>query len=147
MTLSDGTVKGELNTGRGHEISVLGIDTTLTLPFPTNVLVISPVFTHQSTEPSSDEKIIGFYGHSDWRHGWGGPRQFGIITAPKDVELPDVIYDMEELKNTDGGTGPVNLSLSHVPIATSEAISSALNARAYNISCCRDLAGPMSRNH
>ena len=26
-------------------------------------------------------------------------QKFGIITAPKDVELPDSVYDMEELQN------------------------------------------------
>ena len=25
--------------------------------------------------------------------------QFGIVTAPKDVELPDSVYDMEELQH------------------------------------------------
>lgn len=28
--------------------------------------------------------------------------EFGIITAPKDVVLPEHVYDMLELQNTDG---------------------------------------------
>jgi hypothetical protein len=30
-------------------------------------------------------------------------QKFGIITAPKDVELPDSVYDMEELQNNPTG--------------------------------------------
>ena len=52
---------------------------------------------------------MGLYGHSDWGHGWGGPHQFGIIIAPKEIDLPDAVYDMPELKNIDGGTGPASL--------------------------------------
>lgn len=29
--------------------------------------------------------------------------EFGIITAPRDVELPMQAYEMYELNNTDGG--------------------------------------------
>jgi hypothetical protein len=59
--------------------------------------------------PSGKEKIIGFYGRSDWnRGGFCGIEEFGIITAPRDVDLPETIYDLEELQNTDGGNGPVS---------------------------------------
>ncbi len=30
-------------------------------------------------------------------------RRFGILTAPKNVELPDAVYDMEELQNNPEG--------------------------------------------
>ncbi|KAI1339983.1 hypothetical protein F5Y15DRAFT_60612 [Xylariaceae sp. FL0016] len=58
---------------------------------------------------SSDETIIGFYGQSNPHSGY--TFEFGIITAPKDVVnsvdgLPRQIYDMPELKNTDGGLDP-----------------------------------------
>lgn len=46
---------------------------------------------------------MGFFGKSWWGPHFSGVAEFGIITAPKDLALPDVVYDMEELKNTDGG--------------------------------------------
>lgn len=58
-------------------------------------------------EPTESENIIGFYGRSDWGRGFSAIREFGIITAPKNVELPVSIYDLPELQNTDGGNGPV----------------------------------------
>jgi len=60
---------------------------------------------NHSLAPAENEKIIGFYGRSDWGTGFCGVQEFGIITAPKDVELPMSIYDLEELQNTDGGNG------------------------------------------
>ncbi|TVY40044.1 putative zinc metalloproteinase [Lachnellula subtilissima] len=59
----------------------------------------------QALEPAENEKIVGFYGRSDYRGGFCGIEEFGIITAPKDGELPDIVYDLPELQNTDGGTG------------------------------------------
>lgn len=53
--------------------------------------------------------IIGFYGRSDWNGGsFCGVEEFGIITAPRNAELPESVYDLEELQNTDGGTGSVS---------------------------------------
>ncbi|GAB1315528.1 hypothetical protein MFIFM68171_05738 [Madurella fahalii] len=46
--------------------------------------------------PLPNQKIIGFYGSSS-RHGMCS--SFGIITAPRDIELPDSLYDMDELQN------------------------------------------------
>lgn len=46
--------------------------------------------------------IVGFYGTSG---SSGYCSEFGIISAPKNVELPDSMYDLPELQNTDGGTG------------------------------------------
>lgn len=60
-------------------------------------------------EPTESERIIGFYGRSEWGRGFDGIEEFGIITAPKGVELPDSIYDLPELQNTDGGNGPVSV--------------------------------------
>ncbi|TVY82398.1 hypothetical protein LSUE1_G003869 [Lachnellula suecica] len=61
----------------------------------------------QLAEPADSEKIVGFYGRSDFDDGtFCGIQEFGIITAPKGVELPDTVYDLPELQNTDGGTGP-----------------------------------------
>ena len=42
---------------------------------------------------------------------FNGIEEFGIITAPRDAELPMVIYDLPELQNTDGGNGPVSEGL------------------------------------
>ena len=48
-------------------------------------------------QPAEGEKIVGFYGQSCV--GGGYCCEFGIITAPKERELPDVVYDMSELQN------------------------------------------------
>lgn len=48
------------------------------------------------------QKIIGFYGRSVWPDSCMQIEEFGIITAPKDVVLPEHVYDMLELQNTDG---------------------------------------------
>ncbi|KAH7351342.1 zinc metallo proteinase [Rhexocercosporidium sp. MPI-PUGE-AT-0058] len=61
----------------------------------------------QTLEPVSGHRIIGFYGWSKWGHGFSAIMEFGIITAPRDVDLPTIIYDMPELRNTDGGNAPV----------------------------------------
>lgn len=80
-TLADGTVRGELNEndryGENAEIVAL--------------------------EPEVGEKIVGFFGRSDWKRSFNGIQEFGIITAPQGVGLPECVYDMPELKNTDGG--------------------------------------------
>ncbi|KAK1750412.1 putative peptidase family-domain-containing protein [Echria macrotheca] len=71
--LSDGNARGALNCGSDRE----------------QVQVLTP-------DPG--QRIIGFYGSS-----YGLCQQFGIVTAPKDVELPDYVYDMEELQNKPEG--------------------------------------------
>ncbi|KAJ5630602.1 uncharacterized protein N7484_010702 [Penicillium longicatenatum] len=48
-------------------------------------------------EPNDDEVVVGFYGTS--YSGSGYTFEFGILTAPKEVELPDVVYDMPQLTN------------------------------------------------
>ncbi|KAJ6015696.1 hypothetical protein N7540_010287 [Penicillium herquei] len=48
-------------------------------------------------EPAEDEVIVGFYGQSGSKSGFN--HRFGILTAPKDVELPEKIYDMPEFNN------------------------------------------------
>jgi hypothetical protein len=47
--------------------------------------------------PEDNEVIVGFYGHSEPRSGY--TYEFGILTAPKALELPDVVYDLPELRN------------------------------------------------
>ena len=49
------------------------------------------------------ETVVGFYGQSYWGSNFDGLVEFGIITAPCGAELPENVYDMDELKNTDGG--------------------------------------------
>ena len=51
-------------------------------------------------EPPPGHKIIGFYGRSGT---WGMCYQFGIISAPIDVDLPISIWDLPELNNTNSG--------------------------------------------
>ncbi|KAJ6103207.1 hypothetical protein N7486_005634 [Penicillium sp. IBT 16267x] len=48
-------------------------------------------------KPNDDEVVVGFYGQSFWESGYTS--EFGILTAPVGVELPDVVYDMPELTN------------------------------------------------
>ncbi|KAK2028139.1 zinc metallo proteinase [Colletotrichum zoysiae] len=60
-------------------------------------------------EVQGDERIVGFYGRSWWGNHFDGLVEFGIITAPKHVELPDRVYEMKELQNTDGGRSAEDL--------------------------------------
>jgi hypothetical protein len=88
MHASDGSSWGELNEdgGWGGTISVT------------------------SLEPSPNERIIGFFGHSEYDGGFEGILEFGILTVPNDTseEIVQLCYEMAELKNTDGNTGPVS---------------------------------------
>ncbi|CAD0085515.1 unnamed protein product [Aureobasidium mustum] len=75
MTLSDGTKAGTLNScrfaGLASEDSAVKV-----------------------LEAGAGEKIVGFFGNSGYY-----TQEFGIITGPKDVELPARTYDMAELQN------------------------------------------------
>ncbi|KAL4816052.1 putative peptidase family-domain-containing protein [Aspergillus spinulosporus] len=84
MTLSNGESWGHLNY-RDDDGSEFGEDDY----GDTDSVVV--------LEPGEDEVIVGFFGHS--LKGSGFTYQFGILTAPKDVELPEVVYDMPELRN------------------------------------------------
>ncbi|KAL2848321.1 putative peptidase family-domain-containing protein [Aspergillus pseudodeflectus] len=44
--------------------------------------------------PGDDEEIVGFYGQS--AAGSGFTYQFGILTAPRGIVLPDAVYDLPE---------------------------------------------------
>ncbi|SPO04709.1 related to jacalin-like lectin domain-containing protein [Cephalotrichum gorgonifer] len=48
---------------------------------------------HDTTtlEPPRGERIIGFFGLSFWGEHFDQITEFGILTAPKDLELPDII--------------------------------------------------------
>jgi hypothetical protein len=72
-----------------------------------------PAASNWGLEPAENEKIVGFYGRSDYAGCFCGIEEFGIITTPKDVELPESVYDLPELQNTDGGTGPVSFLHNH----------------------------------
>lgn len=48
-------------------------------------------------EPENGDVIVGFYGTS--QQGSGFTYEFGILTAPEGVELPERVYEMEELRN------------------------------------------------
>ncbi|OJD13378.1 hypothetical protein AJ78_06167 [Emergomyces pasteurianus Ep9510] len=75
--LKDGTQGGRLS-GYGHVVE------TCTL------------------EPPPGQRIVGFYGRNWWGHMYDAMFEFGIITVPRDVHLPEVVYVMKELMNTDG---------------------------------------------
>ncbi|RDW61459.1 hypothetical protein BP5796_11351 [Coleophoma crateriformis] len=61
--------------------------------------------TSSALEASPDERIVGFFGRSDWGAHFDGIQEFGILTAPRDVEIPLSVYSMPELQNKDGGNG------------------------------------------
>ncbi|KAL2194409.1 putative peptidase family-domain-containing protein [Corynascus similis CBS 632.67] len=65
------------------------------LALPKGVEITKVALTTNLVPPKS-HRIIGFYGTSE---GWGMCSRFGIVTAPRDVDLPDSVYDMEELQN------------------------------------------------
>ncbi|KAJ5708092.1 hypothetical protein N7488_007893 [Penicillium malachiteum] len=48
-------------------------------------------------EPAEDEVIVGFYGRSGSKSGF--IHRPGILTAPRDVELPETVYDLPEFNN------------------------------------------------
>ncbi|PGH28241.1 hypothetical protein AJ80_00132 [Polytolypa hystricis UAMH7299] len=76
--LSDGSDGGELNEQAGEIVTL---------------------------QPPSGHKIIGFYGRNKWPYSFSEVDEFGIVTAPRDVEIPVAVYEMAELKNGDGGVG------------------------------------------
>jgi hypothetical protein len=58
--------------------------------------------------PSPDEVIVGFYGKSERGGGFCEVEEFGIITVKREVGiegLPDMVWDMPELRNTSGMEG------------------------------------------
>jgi hypothetical protein len=71
-------------------------------------LLLRLSFTDWSEEPAVGERIIGFCGKNDWSHSLCGVMEFGITTAPKNIELPMKVYELPELQNTDGGLGEVS---------------------------------------
>ncbi|OCL03505.1 hypothetical protein AOQ84DRAFT_302672 [Glonium stellatum] len=85
MRLSNGTIGGNLNTNGNLNVFIL--------------------------EPAESERIIGFYGKNNWNDRYCCLMEFGIITAPRNVELPMKVYELPELQNTDGGLGEVSLSV------------------------------------
>ncbi|KAK6832809.1 hypothetical protein RU639_003859 [Aspergillus parasiticus] len=48
-------------------------------------------------EPAEDEVIVGFYGQSHPMSGY--TFEFGILTAPRGVDLPGNVYDLPEFRN------------------------------------------------
>ncbi|KAE8363837.1 putative peptidase family-domain-containing protein [Aspergillus caelatus] len=54
----------------------------------------NPVFT---LEPAEDEVIVGFYGQSSSPSGYTS--EFGILTAPRGVKLPENVYNLPEFRN------------------------------------------------
>ncbi|KAH7324142.1 putative peptidase family-domain-containing protein [Stachybotrys elegans] len=71
MTLSNGRAMGALNLGGSSALA--------------EVLV-----------PDEGQRILGFYGRSG---AYGMCSEFGIVTGPKDKDIPDSVYDMPELQN------------------------------------------------
>lgn len=89
MYLSNGKAMGALNRGSGSGTAVTAL------------------------VPPPGHKIIGFYGRSG---KWGMCHEFGIVCAPNNVELPDSMYDMPELQNTNGGTAPRGVKVSFLEV-------------------------------
>ena len=100
MWLSNGKAMGALNVGysssgkRDKAVDILGM---FLLPS-----LCSTKHHHDANlfpVPPANHKIIGFIGSS---FEYGMCQSFGIVTAPKDVDLPDSVYDLEELQNNTG---------------------------------------------
>ncbi|OAX84462.1 hypothetical protein ACJ72_01162 [Emergomyces africanus] len=53
-------------------------------------------------EPPHGHRIVGFYGRSWWGRMCDAIFEFGILTAPRGVHLPEAVYGMKEFMNTDG---------------------------------------------
>ncbi|KAE8449912.1 hypothetical protein EG329_007389 [Mollisiaceae sp. DMI_Dod_QoI] len=104
FVIPDGVDIVKVEVGRSHELNGLRFH----MSNGTAGGYLYPSNSKHALEPTESEKIIGFYGRSDWGRRFDGIEEFGIITAPKDAELPDSIYDLPELQNTDGGNGPRN---------------------------------------
>ncbi|KAJ5380548.1 uncharacterized protein N7496_002976 [Penicillium cataractarum] len=95
MTLSNGTTWGHLNfSGNEDDDSDDGSDSDENSDYEDDQKKESVVVT---LEPGEDEVIVGFFGKSV--KGSGYTYEFGILTAPKGVELPEKVYDIAELRN------------------------------------------------
>jgi len=70
-----------------------------------------------SLEPEDGYRIIGFYGSSNGSTGWC--REFGIITAPRDVDLPNQLYPMAEF-NAQSFLGEKTPLETLIPASTSD---------------------------
>lgn len=102
--LSDGTSDGAISDWQQNEISILGMSCINLSSIMRLAAASRRELTYLFPEPSSGHKIIGFFGRSRWDPGHCCPvHEFGIVTAPRDVELPTAVYKMSELQNTDGG--------------------------------------------
>ncbi|POS78054.1 zinc metalloproteinase [Diaporthe helianthi] len=95
LHLSNGEVKGALSDGSLREDEQLCV-----------------------LEPPSGERIVGFYGRNYFAEDLEGMVEFGIITAPGDVELPAQVYEMPQLQNTDGGLTEADYDRADDPHAT-----------------------------
>jgi hypothetical protein len=88
-------VKVELKKYRLGTQFLGGISMTLSNGTRRGVLNSTEVGEIKVLEPGPGEKIVGFYGTS-----FNYTQEFGIVTGPKDVELPAQTYDMYQLQNT-----------------------------------------------
>lgn len=101
--LSNGDVKGSLSAG------ILEYEQSYVLGRFPDMLSLGVLAAFDwltiffDTEPPSGERIVGFYGRSYFAEELDGVVEFGIITAPMDIELPAQVYSMPQLQNTDGG--------------------------------------------
>jgi hypothetical protein len=72
-----------------------GISMTLSNGTRSGVLNSDDTGEIKVLESGPGERIVGFYGTS-----FNYAQEFGIVTGPKDVELPAQTYDMYQLQNT-----------------------------------------------
>jgi hypothetical protein len=93
LTIPDGVeiVKVEVNM-RGWTGILGGI--SMSLSDGTRVGVLNGVADVRVLQPGVGQKIVGFFGTTQ-----SYTQEFGIITAPDDVELPLQTYDMPQLQN------------------------------------------------
>ncbi|KAL4786810.1 putative peptidase family-domain-containing protein [Aspergillus varians] len=90
MTLSNGETWGCLNNDQHYEDGEDDQDDDAKNNSQDEETVVT-------LEPGEDEVVVGFYGQSAADSGF--TYQFGILTAPKGVELPETVYGMSGLSN------------------------------------------------
>ncbi|KAJ4288701.1 hypothetical protein N0V88_007234 [Collariella sp. IMI 366227] len=98
LGLPDGVEISKVAVNRGHGGGLVGLRMRLSNGEALGALNSYNGTSLETLVPPPGHKIIGFYGLS---RNWGAwmCQCFGIVTAPRDVALPDSVYDMEELQN------------------------------------------------
>ncbi|KAE8382517.1 putative peptidase family-domain-containing protein [Aspergillus bertholletiae] len=96
MTLSNGDEWGHLNHDENYSDDESDDDESDDDEDEDKNEEENPIIT---LKPGEDEVIVGFYGQSESHSGY--THEFGILTAPQGVELPENVYDLPEFRNNE----------------------------------------------